>query len=263
MPHESHFSSRKAVSPTHNPFHNLQWLPPPDERLMEGLVDKKTITSKGLRFHSRYAVLSKDVLAFAKQRIFDERDSRPMQAQVNEMLQNLPTDLTTNKLYDVFSSYDNDGNEVLDMNEARQALKTLHLYRDEADLGILFEHLDTDCSGTLDWEEFKRLTTQASACNKIVDFIPLAEIDRIECQVESARVSACLLTGRAGIYPCACACSDWLKFKVETKIPDDFQITSKSPKSLLQDDSLNFVEDTDSDLHSSRKQPGFVKVFCL
>ena len=128
---------------------------------------------------------------------------------------------------------------------------------------ILFEHLDTDCSGTLDWEEFKRLTTQASACNKIVDFIPLAEIDRIECQVESARVSACLLTGRAGIYPCACACSDWLKFKVETKIPDDFQVTSKSPKSLSQDDSLNFVEDADFEFHSSRKQPAFVKVFCL
>lgn len=36
------------------------------------------------------------------------------------------------------------------MDEARQALKTLHLYRDEADLSILFEHLDTDCSGTLD-----------------------------------------------------------------------------------------------------------------
>ena len=229
-------------------------------------MDKKTITSKGLRFHSRYAVLSKDVLAFAKQRIFDERDSRPMQAQVNEMLQNLPTDLTTNKLYDVFSSYDDDGNGVLDMDEARQALKTLHLYRDEADLSILFEHLDTDLSGTLDWEEFKRLTTQASACNKIVDFIPLAEIDRIECQVESARVSTCLCAGRARIYLCACALhaySDWLKFKVETKIPDDFQVTLKSPKSLRQDDSLGFVEGADFEFHSSRKQPGFVKVFCL
>jgi hypothetical protein len=41
-------------------------LPPPSERLLTGALEKKTITSKGLHWKKRNAVLSTDYLSFGK-----------------------------------------------------------------------------------------------------------------------------------------------------------------------------------------------------
>ena len=43
----------------------------------------------------------------------------------------------------------------------------------DEDLRRLFEHLDTDNSGSLDWEEFKSMTKQAHLRNFVMDYIPL------------------------------------------------------------------------------------------
>ena len=154
---------------------------------MEGVLDKKTITSRGLKYQSRFAVLSADYLAFAKTKLFDHdrHNQQELTQKIDYMISHLPTDTTTNMLYDVFVRFDQNGNGVLDLEEARLALRALHLYRDEEDFVILFDHLDADDNGSLDWEEFKMLGKHASANNAVIDFIPLHEIERVECVVET------------------------------------------------------------------------------
>ena len=154
---------------------------------MEGVLDKKTITSRGLKYQSRFAVLSADYLAFAKTKLFDRdrHNQQELTQKIDYMISHLPADTTTNMLYDVFVRFDQNGNGVLDLEEARLALRALHLYRDEEDFVILFDHLDADDNGSLDWEEFKMLGKHASANNAVIDFIPLHEIERVECVVET------------------------------------------------------------------------------
>jgi hypothetical protein len=41
-------------------------LPPPSERILTGILEKKTMTSKGLHWKKRNAVLSRDYLSFGK-----------------------------------------------------------------------------------------------------------------------------------------------------------------------------------------------------
>ncbi len=41
-------------------------LPPPSERVLTGVLEKKTITSKGIKWKTRNAVLSRDYLSFGK-----------------------------------------------------------------------------------------------------------------------------------------------------------------------------------------------------
>ncbi len=41
-------------------------LPPPSERVLAGVLEKKTITSKGLHWRKLNAVLSRDYLSFGK-----------------------------------------------------------------------------------------------------------------------------------------------------------------------------------------------------
>jgi hypothetical protein len=41
-------------------------LPPPSERVLAGVLEKKTITSKGLHWRKRNAVLSRDYLSFGR-----------------------------------------------------------------------------------------------------------------------------------------------------------------------------------------------------
>ena len=44
------------------------FLPPPEERILSDILEKKAFTSRGLSWQSRFAVLSKDYLVFAKTR---------------------------------------------------------------------------------------------------------------------------------------------------------------------------------------------------
>jgi len=64
----------------------------------------------------------------------------------------------------------------LDVDETGRALIDLQLYSSDADVHVLFDALDTDKSGDLDWEEFKVLTKLAQTTNFVVDYIPLQEI---------------------------------------------------------------------------------------
>jgi len=51
------------------------------------------------------------------------------------------------------------------------------------DFETLFSFLDTDKSNSLDWGEFKMVAKQASILNAIQDYIPLAEVERVEWEL--------------------------------------------------------------------------------
>ena len=48
------------------------------------------------------------------------------------------------------------------------------------DFETLFSFLDADGSNSLDWEEFKTVAKQANVLNAIQDYIPLAEVEKVE-----------------------------------------------------------------------------------
>ena len=65
------------------PIDKPETLPAPDERLVQGNLDKKFLTSKGIKWITRYSVLSKDYLCFAKMHLRKTSVESPTQASLN------------------------------------------------------------------------------------------------------------------------------------------------------------------------------------
>ena len=62
---------------------------------------------------------------------------------------------------------------MLELGEAQRALEELNFCASDDDLKTIFQHLDTDNSGTLEWQKFKSLAQQAHIRNSVMDYIPL------------------------------------------------------------------------------------------
>ena len=75
----------------------LTLLPLPEERIFSGNMEKKSITSKGVHWSMRFAVLSREHLAFAK--VLEECESQAghWMSRIGEM--------STNRLWEVFDKY--------------------------------------------------------------------------------------------------------------------------------------------------------------
>ena len=170
-----------------------KWLPPPEERILEGTLERKFLTSKGVKWISRFAVLSDEHLLFAKQHVASISkcpDISQSEAHLVETWAHHATareGLSAAKLQEMFEKFDFDRNGSLDLDEAKEALLQLNLITSEKEVATIFHLLDTDHSGTLDVHEFTRLTRHVESCNTIVDFIPLNEIYAIEG--EGTRIS--------------------------------------------------------------------------
>lgn len=72
----------------------LTVLPLPEERIFSGNMEKKSITSKGVLWNMRFAVLSREHLAFAK--VLEECES-----QAGHWMGRLG-EISTNRLWEVF-----------------------------------------------------------------------------------------------------------------------------------------------------------------
>ena len=171
-----------------------KWLPPPEERILEGTLERKFLTSKGVKWISRFAVLSDEHLLFAKQHVASISkcpDISQSEAHLVETWAHHATareGLSAAKLQEMFEKFDFDRNGSLDLDEAKEALLQLNLITSEKEVATIFHLLDTDHSGALDVHEFMHLTRHVESCNTIVDFIPLNEIYAIEG--ECTRISA-------------------------------------------------------------------------
>ena len=63
-------------------------------------------------------------------------------------------------------------------------MKTLNLYSTDSTFDRIFRMLDTDMSGDLDWHEFQALATRQTVSLKILDFIPLEEIVKVDFEIQ-------------------------------------------------------------------------------
>lgn len=158
-----------------------QWdrmkLPPLDERVFSGVMVKKSMTARGIKWTRRYAVLTSEYLAFVKP--FDAIAGLQNAAD-DEMHRKAPAE---DQLRAAWKAYEVSGDGLLQKDELEQALIDLNLYSSKSDFDNLFTLLDCDSSGALSWDEFKILAARSAASNQIVDYIPLDEIETIDVEV--------------------------------------------------------------------------------
>ena len=77
-------------------------------------------------------------------------------------------------------------NRQIDRAELEAALRGLDLYTTNENFETIFLQLDKDGSGCLDFDEFKSLAKLSEASRKIIDFIPLDEVEEVESDETSA-----------------------------------------------------------------------------
>ena len=158
----------------------LSTIPPKSMRMFEGPMEKKVLSTSGVKWQGRYATLTDFHLGFAKR-----LDMNSAEATQWMHTKKLPTSVSL--LEEMFKRFDTDGNGTLDLEEAKACLIELHLYSNEQDVQILFEALDVDRSGTLSLEEFLDLTKKAHAANHVVDYIPLVEIMDVKAEIHAKK----------------------------------------------------------------------------
>ena len=71
-------------------------LPPKEERLFEGVMSKKVLTSKGASWQHRHAILSTNYLTFCK------KDNAHQHKQIPQLV------VSVDELWDVFEKHDSD-----------------------------------------------------------------------------------------------------------------------------------------------------------
>ena len=152
----------------------LMTLPPMDQRLFSGVMCKKSMTARGIKWTRRFAVMTTDYLAFVKP--FDAVAG----LKNTENGDHVPSE---DELRASWELHEVSGDGLLQKDELERALIDLNLYSSKADFDNLFKLLDGDSSGALSWDEFKILANRSAQSNLIVDYIPLDEIDTIDVEV--------------------------------------------------------------------------------
>jgi len=186
-------------------------LPPREKWLRAGNMTKKIVSAQS-KIQTRFTVMTQDTLFFTKHydsnsKIYDEAPS-PHDLCSDEQIWTVfkGHDLDNNGyIFCLFLSFfllrlilpflalhectlqnsrehfvESTDNRVIDRSELKEVLTDLNLFTTEIDANTLFVKLDTDSSGFLDFDEFKQLCKQSEESMKIIDSIPLQEVETIE-----------------------------------------------------------------------------------
>ena len=151
----------------------LEFLPPKEERVMEGNVEKKAISSRGIKYQPRLAVLSREHLVLGKARKLGSH----LTASTEDVNIN---GITSESLHAAFEKWDGGHKGHLNLQETTDALLELKMVSKQHDIESLFRQFDADGSSSLEWEEFKQIARHAADNNSVIDFIPLCQIDAVE-----------------------------------------------------------------------------------
>ena len=171
------------ISPGHKAVQNNHKIMevPMEERVYTGMMTAQAVTSKGIKWHNRFAILSAEYLAFTKH---FELSRVTCAGTCNDQLRR------------VFDQCAIHSSRELQRDEARRALHVLNVYTTESTFVRAFEFLDTNGSGRLDFESFKGLADQCASCAEIIDFIPLAEIKAIDFEILETPIARCVVKDR-------------------------------------------------------------------
>ena len=74
----------------------------------------------------------------------------------------------------------------IDRVELESALKDMDLFTTQESFETIFQQLDKDNSGLLDFDEFKSLARVSEAFMRIIESIPLEEVEAVEADERSA-----------------------------------------------------------------------------
>jgi voltage-gated sodium channel len=154
----------------------LYEIPPPEERVFDGKWEKKAVTSKGVIWQPKYAVLTASTLGFAKVIDGDAKGT-------SHWMHNKKLRVKEWELESIFHQFDVNGNGTLEIMECKACLEHLNLYSNSDDIQRLFHSLDADNSASLDLDEFKQLAKWAHISNFVLDYIPLQEITVLEYDI--------------------------------------------------------------------------------
>ena len=124
-------------------------LPHRDEWLHTGNMSKKIVSNQGIKFQTRFAVLTHDVLYFTKQ--YDP----------DYMPQHGASITGDSQLQSVFKKYDTDASGQIDRDELKRALTSMDLFTTSGNFETIFKKLDSDASGVLDYDGQSRLRFSA------------------------------------------------------------------------------------------------------
>ena len=84
------------------------------------------------------------------------------------------------------SSHQVNARRHLDRGELEAALKAMNLFTTRESFEAIFQQLDKDGSGLLEFDEFRNLAKLSEASMKIIDSIPLEEVEAVETDELSA-----------------------------------------------------------------------------
>ena len=115
-------------------------------------------------------------LTFSKH--YDRED-----ADANDQV--LELDIPLDDLRAVFDEHDYNGDACLEREEAKEAMKAIKIFTTDSDFEAIFKLLDSDGSGTLDWQEFKALAQRQAVANHIIDYIPLEDITQVDFEIRA------------------------------------------------------------------------------
>ena len=166
-------------------FHNtaVTVLPPNESWLHCGNMFKHVISNQGVKTQTRFTVLTKEHLCFTKQ--FDDSYKANIGKGDEETVRRGFSLTSEDQLERAFKEFDTDQSGTVSRSELAEALKNVKLYTTQDNFDALFDKLDRDGSGCLDFEEFQELATHAEANVKIIDSIPLEEIESVEADMKS------------------------------------------------------------------------------
>ena len=153
----------------------VEFLPPKEERVMEGHLEKKAISTRGIKYQPRLAVLSRECLMLGKAR----ESASHLMAELNIH------GITSEVLHAAFDKWDSDHKGGLSLQEATGALLDLKMVSKTYDVEGLFRRFDADESESLQWEEFKQIAQCAADNNSVIDYIPLSQIDSVAFELEA------------------------------------------------------------------------------
>ena len=105
-------------------------LPPEDQRIFSGRLDKKVLAASGVQWQSRLAVLTQNMLAFTSIN-GESRDYWPEESSI-----------TLDNLREVFEEADQDKSGYLDAAEVKTCLGRLNMPNSDETVAVLMKQLD-------------------------------------------------------------------------------------------------------------------------
>ena len=162
-------------------------LPPRERWIHSGDMIKK-VAAQAQMVHTRFTVLTKTILYISKH--FDVSGKMMADGDVDPAMDEA--------FRQSFRKFDKDGSGTIDRKELQAAMEEMHLFTTQENFDKVFASLDTDCSGSLDFEEFLAIGRRCAVSRQIIDFVHLDDVQAVELEELEENLELRILTTEDG-----------------------------------------------------------------